>query len=414
MGDPVTIGVLASTALSMAAEAAVKGTVGEAAKEAYKTLKSRVARWAGADVEALEKAPASGGRRSVVAEAVDAQPADEQAVVGALAEQLIAALKRAGGVGTFVDAHGGDVDVKNIYEAYDRETPEELQTAKAKIKLLQEEIQKKDSYIAELSFPYAEQFTPKKLVKHVRSDDAARHQGVSQIDPIFSHRMFSVNQIYLDSKVWEFDPKITKFDFADWFDLEQLKKIPGLNEISAEWRTIFGEDIACWKGSRDYHVTITPESHDFVRHMYPFVWVARIPRDRINTERDHISYLVARFLTWINKLAEAPKTSFSLDRITIIENRIGYVVFDFCLRDVEAIDTKGRRFKNYHLFRQVISQSPKTISTSFRVENFGPIHVRKRNMWGTCTSGSHDFSLELTAEAALYNPRRLCPSKKTT
>ena len=39
MVDPVTIGGLAASALAMAGEAALKGTVGEVAKDAYKTLK---------------------------------------------------------------------------------------------------------------------------------------------------------------------------------------------------------------------------------------------------------------------------------------------------------------------------------------------------------------------------------------
>ena len=55
MADPVTIGVLTASALAMAGEAALKGAVGEAAKDAYKALKNRVARWAGSDVEALER-----------------------------------------------------------------------------------------------------------------------------------------------------------------------------------------------------------------------------------------------------------------------------------------------------------------------------------------------------------------------
>ena len=59
MADPITIGALVATALSMAAEATLKGAVGEAAKDAYKKLKDAVARWTGNDVEALEKNPTS-------------------------------------------------------------------------------------------------------------------------------------------------------------------------------------------------------------------------------------------------------------------------------------------------------------------------------------------------------------------
>ena len=99
MGDPVTIGVLTASALAMAGEAALKGAVGEAAKDAYKALKSRVAQWAGSDVEALEKTPTSQARQAVVAEVVDGQPGEEQAAVRLLAQELLAALKRKGNVG---------------------------------------------------------------------------------------------------------------------------------------------------------------------------------------------------------------------------------------------------------------------------------------------------------------------------
>jgi hypothetical protein len=99
MADPITIGVLTASALAMAGEAALKGAVGEAAKDAYKALKSRVAQWAGGDVEALEKTPASQARRAVVAEVVDSQSGQDQAAVRALARQLLAALKRSDRVG---------------------------------------------------------------------------------------------------------------------------------------------------------------------------------------------------------------------------------------------------------------------------------------------------------------------------
>jgi hypothetical protein len=93
MTDPVTVGTLAATALAMAAEAVLKGAVGEAIKDAYKALKTKISHWAGADVEALERTPASTARQSVVAEAVDVQAAEEQALVKALAAELVAALK---------------------------------------------------------------------------------------------------------------------------------------------------------------------------------------------------------------------------------------------------------------------------------------------------------------------------------
>lgn len=93
MTDPVTIGTLAATALAMATDAALKGAVSEGVKDAYKALKSKVAHWAGGDVEALEKAPASANRQALIAEAVDGQPVDERVMVKMLAAALVAALK---------------------------------------------------------------------------------------------------------------------------------------------------------------------------------------------------------------------------------------------------------------------------------------------------------------------------------
>jgi hypothetical protein len=93
MADPMTIGALAAYALSIAGGEAVKGFVGEAAKDAYKQLKDVVARWAGTDVEALEKTPSSAKRQEIIAEVIDAQPADELERVKALATALVAALK---------------------------------------------------------------------------------------------------------------------------------------------------------------------------------------------------------------------------------------------------------------------------------------------------------------------------------
>ena len=67
-GQPVTLGALVASALAMGAEAAMKGAVGEAGKEAYQTLKRKIAQWAGQDLDLLEIDPASKGRQTVVAE----------------------------------------------------------------------------------------------------------------------------------------------------------------------------------------------------------------------------------------------------------------------------------------------------------------------------------------------------------
>lgn len=99
MSDPVTIGTIASMVLSMGSEAALKGVIGEAVKDAYKALKGKISHWAGADVEALERNPGSAARRAVVAEVVDELPENEKVSVKALAAALADALKEASATG---------------------------------------------------------------------------------------------------------------------------------------------------------------------------------------------------------------------------------------------------------------------------------------------------------------------------
>jgi hypothetical protein len=96
MADLVTIGGLAAMALSMAAEATVKGAVGEAVKDAYAALKDRVARWAADDVTALEKTPTSKRSQGGIEEETDKQPDTERETVKALALKLMEALKQEG------------------------------------------------------------------------------------------------------------------------------------------------------------------------------------------------------------------------------------------------------------------------------------------------------------------------------
>ena len=93
MVDPVTVGSVVAAALSMAAEAVVKGAVGEAVKDGYKALKERVAFWAPGEVAALEQTPGSVGRQTIIAEIINAQTEDDQKSVRVLAEPLVAALK---------------------------------------------------------------------------------------------------------------------------------------------------------------------------------------------------------------------------------------------------------------------------------------------------------------------------------
>lgn len=93
MSDPVSISLLAAQTLALAAPEVLKTTVGEATRDAYKALKARIARWAGAEVTALEAAPSSRGKQLVVAEAIDAQPEAEREPLRALVQALIERLK---------------------------------------------------------------------------------------------------------------------------------------------------------------------------------------------------------------------------------------------------------------------------------------------------------------------------------
>lgn len=99
MLDAATIGSLASLVLGMASEAALKGAVGEAAKDAYKALKAKIAQWAASDVDALEHNPTSAARRAVVAELVDGLSENDKASVKALATELAEALTSNAGNG---------------------------------------------------------------------------------------------------------------------------------------------------------------------------------------------------------------------------------------------------------------------------------------------------------------------------
>ncbi|MGC1862599.1 MAG: hypothetical protein WA733_16160 [Methylocystis sp.] len=93
MVDPITVGSLVAGALGMAAEAALKGTVGEAVKDGYKALKEKVSHWGPGEVAALEATPSSNGRQAVVAEIIDAQSEDDRNALRVLAEALVIKLK---------------------------------------------------------------------------------------------------------------------------------------------------------------------------------------------------------------------------------------------------------------------------------------------------------------------------------
>ena len=99
MADAVTVGSLVAGVLSMAAEAVLKGAVGEAVKDGYKTLKEKISRWASGDVVELEKTPGSAARQAVIAEIIDAQSEEDRKSLRDLAGALAAKLKESAPVG---------------------------------------------------------------------------------------------------------------------------------------------------------------------------------------------------------------------------------------------------------------------------------------------------------------------------
>jgi hypothetical protein len=79
-------------AMSAAAAALAKGVLGEAAKDAYKALKGKIAAWAGHDVTRLEDNPASAAREAVVAEAINSRAETEKQELKDLARVLLTGL----------------------------------------------------------------------------------------------------------------------------------------------------------------------------------------------------------------------------------------------------------------------------------------------------------------------------------
>ncbi len=93
MTDPVTTGTLVAWTVGMASEAALRGVVGEAVKDAYKALKVQVSRWAASDVVELEKNPNSVPRRALISEAIDGLSQNDRESLGKLAQTLVSRLK---------------------------------------------------------------------------------------------------------------------------------------------------------------------------------------------------------------------------------------------------------------------------------------------------------------------------------
>ena len=93
MADPISVGVFVSWALGLAGEAIIKGAAGEAVKDAYRALKTKVSLWAGGDVGELEKTPASKPRQAVIADIVDNLSQEDRSALHDLAQALSGKLR---------------------------------------------------------------------------------------------------------------------------------------------------------------------------------------------------------------------------------------------------------------------------------------------------------------------------------
>jgi hypothetical protein len=104
MAGPVTVGAFVVSVLTLAGEATLKGVVGEAAKDAYKALKTQVGKWASGDVDKLAEVPTA-GRKLVVAEAIDGQPESDRASVEQLARIVLDSLEQSQPKAVGIDVH---------------------------------------------------------------------------------------------------------------------------------------------------------------------------------------------------------------------------------------------------------------------------------------------------------------------
>jgi hypothetical protein len=94
MVEPLTMGALITAALGAGAAAVGKGALGQAGKDAYEALKTKLMHWAGRDVAALETEPTSEVSRRAIAKAIDERGDDDRNQLANLAEALLRELRK--------------------------------------------------------------------------------------------------------------------------------------------------------------------------------------------------------------------------------------------------------------------------------------------------------------------------------
>jgi hypothetical protein len=88
MADPITIGALVAGALALGSEA-LKGVVGEAAKDAYGKLKGVLARTFPSLTSSLAEKPESKARADALAEEIDGLNNQDKRALEAVAQELL-------------------------------------------------------------------------------------------------------------------------------------------------------------------------------------------------------------------------------------------------------------------------------------------------------------------------------------
>jgi esterase/lipase superfamily enzyme len=91
MATAKAVGQFATSALALASEVSLKGSVPASVKNAHKALRDKISEWARGEVDAFEKAPTSPARLAI-ANIVDLQSEADRDAVLALARRLIDAL----------------------------------------------------------------------------------------------------------------------------------------------------------------------------------------------------------------------------------------------------------------------------------------------------------------------------------
>jgi len=94
MTDSVTIGSLAVLALTLAADSARRGILGEGTRTAYVTLKEKITQWANIHGAILEDRYALAIPSAKIARTIERQSKEDQLTVKKLAAALIDALKK--------------------------------------------------------------------------------------------------------------------------------------------------------------------------------------------------------------------------------------------------------------------------------------------------------------------------------